>query len=449
MLKKILIAVISIAIAAFVLYQWQAGKRAAILVDNLAGTAAAAGRWEHSGIKSDTNGNIYIRNVRFQPAGFTQGVSVDEIIVTVDPLFLLKAEHHELRNYLPAQMNIALTGVRLSEGGGEDFQRALVKRGYWPFVLGYLGAPGCGEDGSLAFSLDQWRAITQDQPVDYNLNFYYQHQGQGSIDFQVDIEAENLWLASWSGQLTSAVGRSGFAFEDLLVENLFYYHQDAGFNERRNHVCAEKYQGSFAAYRKNSAQTIQDLLRAQLEKELPEMLLNLYQRSLLPEAAAFAEIQLPHKEYLDELFSAPQKDFLARASMRVGLGEGNPVDVELQPVSYQKLDSDTVIEAYRQRIREEQRQAQANDKHDQASSKRASRQVIGGKTVRYVPVNDINQALGKKARILTTKGRVIHGVLKSVSGKQAVVEVRYLSGTARFNLPLGEIRSVSLQKVGQ
>jgi hypothetical protein len=445
MLKNILIVILTVAAVIFGLSLWQTDKRAKILVDNLAESAAAAGKWSWSGISNKTDGTVVIRNVRFEPSGFRQGVDIDEIILTLDPLFLLKAKEYELRNYLPNHLNIELNGVRLRQNGPQDFQQALLDRSYWPAVVGYMGAPGCGENGPLAFSMDQWQAMLGGEPVDYHLNFYYQHLGNGEIDFQADTEAQNLWLSSWSGQMKSAVGGDEFAFEDLLLKDLFYYHQDNGFNERRNQVCADRYQGSFAAYRKNSAQTVQNLVRAIAGKELPDKLLNWYQRSLLPEAQFFAEFHLPRTVYLDEIFSMPQKDFLAAGEVLVGLGESEPEAVTLRPISYEKVDSDTFVKAYREEIRKQQAQDKAAEQPAKKKKQAPAKRVIGGKTVRYRTVDDIQQAIGKKARIRTKKGRVIHGVVRQVSDSTVVVQVHYLSGSAEFNLPRKEIESVELQ----
>lgn len=447
MLKKILMGVIALAAIIFALSLWQSNKRAAILVDNLAETASAAGKWSWSGISSDTDGKVSIRNVRFQPAGFRQGVDIDKIVLTLDPLFLLKASQNELRNFLPDHMNIELNGVRLQQNGPEDFQQALLDRSYWPAVVGYLGAPGCGEKSPWAFSMTQWKTMLQGEPVDYHLNFYYEHNGQGEIDFQADTEAENLWMTSWSGQMKSAVGQDEFAFEDLLLKDLFYYHQDNGFNERRNRVCADRYQGSFAAYRKNSAQTVQNLVRALAGKELPDKLLNWYQRTLLPEAEFFAEFHLPRTIYLDELFSMPQNEFLGQADIAMGLGESEPEPITLQAISYDKVDADTLVKAYRKQIRQQQQAREKAAEADKKASRTAPKRVIGGKLARYRAVDDIAQAVGRTVRVRTTRGRVIKGVVQKVTDNTAVIRVDYLTGSAEFNLPRKEIKTVEVLKL--
>jgi len=447
MLKKILMGVIALAAIIFALSLWQSNKRAAILVDNLAETASAAGKWSWSGISNDTDGKVSIRNVRFQPAGFRQGVDIDEIVLTLDPLFLLKASQNELRNFLPDHMNIELNGVRLQQNGPEDFQQALLDRSYWPAVVGYLGAPGCGEKSPWAFSMAQWKTMLQGEPVDYHLNFYYEHNGQGEIDFQADTEAENLWMTSWSGQMKSAVGQDEFAFEDLLLKDLFYYHQDNGFNERRNRVCADRYQGSFAAYRKNSAQTVQNLVRALAGKELPDKLLNWYQRTLLPEAEFFAEFHLPRTIYLDELFSMPQNEFLGQADIAMGLGESEPEPITLQAISYDKVDADTLVKAYRKQIRQQQQAREKAAEADKKASRTAPKRVIGGKLARYRAVDDIAQAVGRTVRVRTTRGRVIKGVVQKVTDNTAVIRVDYLTGSAEFNLPRKEIKTVEVLKL--
>ncbi len=444
MIKKILMGLVALAALLFSLSLWQSNKRASILVDNLAETASAAGKWSWSGISSDTDGKVSIRNVRFQPTGFRQGIDIDEIVLTLDPLFLFKASPHQLRNYLPNHMNIELNGVRLQDNGAEDFQQALLDHSYWPAVVGHLGAPGCGDQSPWAFSMEQRDAMLNGEPVDYHLNFYYEHNGQGEIDFQADTEAENLWMTSWSGVMKSAVGRDEFAFEDLLLKDLFYYHQDNGFNERRNRVCAEKYQGSFAAYRKNSAQTVQNLVRALAGQELSDKLLNWYQRTLLPEAEFFAEFHLPRTIYLDELFSMPQNTFLGQAEMAVGLGESEPEPVRLQPISYDQVDADTLVQAYRKEIRQQQQARQDAVKASKKASRSTAKRVIGGKVARYRPVDDISQAVGRSVRLRTTKGRVLKGVVKKVTDSTAVIRVSYLTGTAEFNVPRKEIRSVEV-----
>lgn len=448
MLKKILIGLFALAAVLFALSLWQSNKRAAILVDNLAETAAAVGTWNWSRISSNTEGQIKIHDMRFQPSGFQQGVIIDEVILTLDPMFLLKADPVELRNFLPGQMNIALSGVRLQHNGHTDFQQALLDHAYWPVVVGYLGAPGCGDKGPWAFSMAQWQAMLEGEPVEYALNFYYEHTGNGEIDFQADTEAQNLWMTSWSGQLKSAVGASEFAFEDLLLKDVFYYHQDNGFNQRRNRVCAEKYQGSFAAYRKNSAQTVQNLVRGLVGKELSDKLLNWYQRTLLPEAEFFVEFHLSRSIYLDELFHMPQNLFLGQAEMAVGLGENAPEPVMLNPIRYDKVDADTLVKAYREEVRQQRAARLAAEKQtDKTHQRKAARRVIGGKVARYQAVDDIRQAVGRKVRIITRKGRVINGVVRRVTDQAVVVSINYLTGSAEFNLAPDEIQRVELLKV--
>ncbi|GEM_PF-3281228 len=443
-LKKIFAGLIVLAVVVFALSLWQSNKRASILVDNLAETASAAGQWDWSSISSDTEGTVHIRDVSFQPAGFRQRVEIDDITLSLDPLFLFKASLDELRHYLPRHMNIKLEGVRLQPHGPQDFQQALIERGYWPAVVGYLGAPGCGDNAPWAFSLSQWQAIMQGEPVTYNLNFFYEHNGDDSIDFQADTEAENLWMSSWSGQMKSAVGRNEFSFEDFLLKDLFYYHQDNGFNERRNQLCAQRYQGSFGAYRKNSAQIVQNLIRTLAGKELPDKLLNWYQRTLLPKAEFFAEFHLGKTIYLDELFSMPQNVFLAQSDIAVGLGESDPEPVHLQPISYDKVDADVLVQAYRedvlrQKQARQQHASKAKDKHRLTVKK-----VIGGTVARYRRVDDLTEAVGRKARLRTRKGRVINGVVRQVTGDTVIVEVHYVTGMAEFNLARRDITSVEV-----
>jgi len=192
---------------------------------------------------------------------------------------------------------------------------------------------------------------------------------------------------------------------------------------------------------------VQNLVRALAGKELPDKLLNWYQRTLLPEAEFFAEFHLPRTIYLDELFSMPQNEFLGQADIAMGLGESEPEPITLQAISYDKVDADTLVKAYRKQIRQQQQAREKAAEADKKASRTAPKRVIGGKLARYRAVDDIAQAVGRTVRVRTTRGRVIKGVVQKVTDNTAVIRVDYLTGSAEFNLPRKEIKTVEVLKL--
>ena len=438
--KKTLI-ILLILIAALAYPWWRLKNNSTVFAKSIFDKATALGSWSYGAVDFSLSGSVNISGVQFTPAGFTQGFSIGSVSMETNIWHLLLSSELKMIESLPPNLRIQARNVAFS-GAGSDLKETLVEQDYWPLVVGYQGGFGCGEITDRSFTMEQWQQIMPSNPLlDVELN--YQNTGNFGLNFSMGVNARNYWYVNWSGTLELTDNSGKFTLQDALVERLYYTYSDAGFNQKRNDLCQQNHQDSFAAYRLHSAERLQQQLRVFLGGEMPQDISNIYQRSLYPETEVTAIFNLKDKQFLQYIFTGEQSDFLNSVDMEVAIDENDYSPVELKKIDYLAMDPELLKDQYEQKKkREEERLAELNKPKELIKTVKTT---IGKQNhTSYVSVRDWGDAVGSKVMVTTKRGRPIFGRLKQVKGNEIVMISQYVTGTAEISVQRENILSLNL-----
>ena len=434
---KIIILIIILALVA--IPYWRINKNSTFFVEGLMGHLGNLGEWTNQGVETALNGQITTRNLSFTPNGYRQSLNIQSMEVQTDIKKLLMSGSRELVTNVPSSSTMSLRNISFS-GGGNDFYEATRSSSFWPMVIGFLGAPGCGDEGSFSYSDQQWKQLFPQVPT-FNIEITYSLIDDYHIDFNLNIDSPNNWYIVWSGTLTRRSDVPRITFEDTIIDTLYYYHVDQGFNQRRNQMCGTKNNNSFAAYRLNSAEQIQKYLRVYAEQEMSQVLSNQYQRSLAENIEMNAIFKLQEPRFLYELAEMDQHALLAMSDIEVALGENEYQLIELADIDFLELDMETLREEMEAKEREAARiEAEANRPKELL---RTIRTTIGGTNQNETFVDNWQQAIGKNIRVKTKRGRPIFGKLVSISPTHLTISTRYMRGNATITVANKDVISMT------
>ncbi|WP_154224206.1 hypothetical protein [Marinicella rhabdoformis] len=417
---------------------WRIQSNSKYFVEGVMGHLGTLGEWKHSQMESSLDGEIRLKRLTFIPAGKRQGYQIDSMRIHADVWDLLLKDSRDLVALAPHSLGINLYGVRFN-GNGNDLVEEVYGNNFWPLVAGHLGSFACGEGENDTFSQSQWQTMYPGG-LSHDIEITYQLSDALNIDFSVNVQTSDAWYITWSGSLTRSSDVPRITFNDTIVDTLYYYHADQGFNIKRNEMCAKKHRNSFAAFRLDSANQLQQLLRALVAKDMPEKLNNLYQRSLAAESEVNAILKLDEPKYMFELAGVPQNDILAASSLEVALGENEYEKVELKAIDHLDLNMDLL--RLQMEAQEKKAEAEAEANKPKELIKVITHQI--GKQKSSNNLTNWNDAIGKNVRIKTKRGRPIFGKLMSMDAKQLTVSTRYMSGNATLTVPRHEVMSVGL-----
>ena len=401
------------------------------------------GEWSHGAISSGFDGTITIRNLSFTPENYTQGFDIQNVVIKTSPMFLLKTQTEKLRYLLPDTLSISVNSAQLNTKS-EDFSQALRQKSLWMFVAGYAGSFGCTRDSFTSFDESSWQNILEDEQV-FNVDFFYSKQLNGNFDVDLILDAENLFSSTWSTNFSSGYSNNQISLEDLVVDKLYYYYLDNGFNLKRNQACMKNYKSSFAAYRLSSAEHVQNYLRTNYRKELPKVLINWYQRMLAPDVEYSAIISLDQRRYLSDVYKADQLDIYENSVVEVATTENNYLPVSLKEIDFTKIDSELLKKENAKR-KERERLAKLQKDKQKSVVKQPKIFTTGVKESRLVALNNLSSAFDKKVRVKTTKGRPITGYIRSIDKGLIVIETIFRKGKATLRIPVENVASVEYVK---
>ncbi len=424
------IIVLAILIALVALPYWRIKNNSEFFVRGVMNHLEHMGTWNHSSIESSLDGNVTVHGVRFTPNGFKQSILINSISIHADMRKLLFSGPQKLTTHVPNNLTISFKNISF-DNNSQDYLTAAEKQNYWPMAAGYLGAFGCGTGPEPNFSPEQWRGIMATSPQ-FDIELNYSLVDSYHIDFNLNIESTDNWYIVWSGTLTRTSDIAQISFQDTIVEKLYYYHADQGFNKKRNDFCAQQNNESFSAYRVRSAEEIQTQLRIYHGKEMPAMLSNQYQRSLAENIEINAIFDLLEPQYIYEFADLSQKDFFIKSDIEAAFGESDYKQIELADIDFLELDIETL------RTELEAKEAEAKRLEDEANAPKellkTIKHTVGGETPNEYVIKDWNEAIGENIRVRTKRGRPIFGKLLSINKTHLTIATRYMRGDATISV---------------
>lgn len=436
--KNIIIIVVVAALVA--LPWWRINHNSEFFVEGVMSQLSHLGDWSYRDHSVSVSGDIAIKGVQFKPRGYQDVIHVDSITVTTDARDLLFTKSTDLLVKLPSELTVNFNQVRLPDANSRLLSQIL-KSNYYPVVMGYLGAFGCGEGPGPSFSVAQWQAMGVLQPI-FDVKFTYALVDEYNIDFNINIHSPDNWYSTWSGGLARANNDERLAFHDTIVDTLYYYYADQGFNSRRNQYCGKEKQPTFAAYRSKSSDALQQMLRIYAGGEMSSKLANQYQRSLQPDVEYNAIFKLKEPKYIFEMAGWSQSELFKNSTIEAALGEQEYQDIKLSKIDHLDLDIDTL------RRDMEQREAVLKQREQKANKpKELIRRIkthVGGQQKKEYTLKNWSDAIGQSVKIKTKRGRPIFGVLKGISANQVTVSTRFKSGDATINISRKDVLSISI-----
>jgi hypothetical protein len=420
---------------------WRYYTHSKIFAEAVLNHAAGLGKWSNTSIQPSLSGKITISNLNFTPHGYSQNLSIDNVIISTSPGFLFYSSANELNFLLPETLSVSINSANLNHGS-DDFSNYLKESSYWMLMAGYAGSFGCQRESYTSFNDESWANVFDINQL-YNVDLFYSRQGNGSLDVDLILDAENLFSTTWSSNLKSSYNDKQIILDELIVDKLFYYYLDNGFNNKRNNACKENYNSSYAAYRISSAEHVQKYMRSYFTKELPTTLINLYQRMLEPDVEYNAIFTFVERQFLKELYKTDQRKFYENAAVEIASRNNNYITVELADIDFTVIDSELLKEENEKR-KNIQVQEKLDSKKQKVDINKPRIYKTSSKSSRIIAVNKINTALNKQVRLKTIRGRPIIGRIRGVDGKLATIETRYKSGIATLSIALDNIASIEL-----
>ena len=437
--KLVILIILALLVA---LPYWRIKHNSQFFADGILSHLSELGEWSNQSSDAALSGQVTLKQLTFRPTGYRQTIAVDAIEVHTDMKKLLFSGSQKLITHIPKTMTLSFRNVRLVNSQSNDLQSAINRAGYWPVATSYLGAFGCGEGSGPSFSDVQWQEIFNSTPA-FNMELSYSLVDDYHIDFNINIESPDNWFIAWSGTLTRPSDIDRISFNETIVDTLYYYHSDLGFNKKRNLVCAKANRDSYSAYRLNSADEIQKYLRVYAGQEMPDVLSNQYQRSLEENVELNAIFKLEEPRYLFEVAGMNQTEFYAQVDIEAALGENEYEKVQLADIDFLDLDVDTLRSEMEAKERRAARlEAEANKPKELLKTITTSI----GKSANEVRINDWSQAVGRSIKVRTKRGRPIFGRLKAINSKELTIVSKYISGDATITVPRKDVVSMSVSR---
>lgn len=442
-MKNKIIGVLIVLIVLSIYPTWRYFNNANVLANAIFEHASGLGKWTYGSVNTSLEGKITIRNITFTPENYIQGYEIENINMSVDPMFLLKTSTEKLEYLLPESMSISVNGA-IMNSKSDDINTALRNDSMWMLIAGYAGSFGCTRESYTSFDESTWKNIFKKDQV-YNVDLFYSRQQNGSIDVDLILDAENLFSSTWSSNLKSSYNDKQIIASELIVDKLFYNYLDNGFNQARNDSCKQNYNSSFSAYRLSSADHVQKYLRTYLSKELPEVLINWYQRMLAPEVEYNAIFTLNERKYITEVYRIEQRTLIENSLVELATSQDEYLPVTLKNIDFTNVDPEL--------LRKENLKRELNAKKIKTNKVKQSTNKYKKPTVfktgrakitKKIAVSNLNTVLNKKIRIKTKKGRPITGYLRSVNSENISIESKYKTGTAKLTILISKIATVEL-----
>jgi hypothetical protein len=422
---------------------WRYFHNANVFAKAIINHASRLGEWQYGSISTSLGGSITIRNLKFTPENYNQSYDISSIKIETTPLFLFKNSAMKLNTLLPEFISVSVNGASL-DNHSSDIYDSLQEKSMWMYLAGYAGSFGCQKNSYTIFPEDSWKKlIGVDQT--FNLDLFYSRQSNGSVDVDLILTADELFSSTWSSNLKVAYFENQLILEDLVVDKIFYTYLDNGFNLKRNNVCTENYNGSFAKYRLSSAEHLQQYLRTYYSKQLPEDMSQRYQRMLAPDIEFNAIITLNERKYVSDFVRQDQIDLYENSQLEISTSNSEFFTAYLVDIDYTKLDTERLKSEILEREKIE-RQIKLKEQKKTKSYLKAVVFKTGKSKSRAISIQKLSSVLNKKLRIKTKRGRPIICYLRQVNAKSITIDSLFKNGNAKMILNKKQIASVELMQ---
>jgi hypothetical protein len=223
-MKNKIIIVLIVLLLLSIYPAWRYTSNAKVLVSSLLEKTAPLGEWSYGSISSNFSGEITVSNLFFNPSSYDQGFEIGSMKITTDPQFILKHNKIELGYLLPDTISLALNEINFNSKS-DDLFTYFKEKNYWMPIAGFAGSFGCDKT-----TFDKFKQKDVDQIIlpnqMFNLDMYYSRLPNGTIDFDLIIDAEEMFSTTWSSNLESSYQDERIIPEELLVTELFYSYLD-------------------------------------------------------------------------------------------------------------------------------------------------------------------------------------------------------------------------------
>ena len=436
------IIIICILIALVALPWWRINHNSEFFVEGVMSHLSHLGDWSYQDHSVSISGDIAIKGVQFKPRGYQDVIQVDSITVTTDARDLLFTKSTDLLVKLPPELTVNFNHVQVVNANSRLLNN-IMENNYYPMVVGYLGAYGCGAGAGPSFSAEQWQAMNTLQPA-FDVKLTYALVDEYNIDFNLNINSSGNWFVTWSGGLARSSNDDRLTFHDTIVDTLYYYYADQGFNSKRNQLCGQDKKSSFSAYRMSSSEALQQALRIYAGGEMSPKLANQYQRSLQADVEYNAIFKLNEPKYIFEFAGWAQSELFRNSTIEAALGEQEYQAVKLSKIDHLDLDIETLRRDMEQREAHLKKQEQKANKPKELI--RRIKTHVGGQQTREYTLNNWSDAIGQSVKVKTKRGRPVFGVLKAISADQVTVSTRFKSGDATINISRKDVLSISIAR---
>lgn len=440
-MKIKILSVLLVIVLLSIYPMWRYFSNAELFADAIFGHVSKMGTWTHGSVSSGFDGKITIRNINYTPKNHTQGFAIDSIVISTTPMFLLKSNPVELAYILPETLSISVNSASLNNTSNDIFD-SMKQNSLWMMLVGYAGSFGCTREHYTTFEDATWNKIIKKDQL-YNVDLYFSRQGNGSLDVDLILDAENMFSSTWSSNLKSSYNEDQIVIDELLIDKLYYSYLDNGFNLARNNACIENYKSSFAAYRLSSAEHVQKYMRVNYSKELPSNLINWYQRMLAPDTEYNSIINLNNRMYLSDFYSSNQLDLFEHSTVEISTTKNEYMPVILKEIDYTKIDTELLIS---ENIKKQKRVDLEKQLAEKRKNNQQKRTIIrtGSSNSRIIALDNLSSIINKRVRIKTIRGRPIKGRIRELNQGLVTLESNFKTGTSTITIPIDKISLVEL-----
>jgi len=381
----------------------------------------------HGGIEVLPSGSAGVKQIKIIPHFVNDVISIGAIhLNTPNILALLNIRRQLSRGQLPEALSLTIRGLDLPLHGG--IMGAKPPSPHERMPLDDLEALGCGP--VVHFSGSEWQEMGYDRFMS-NIEVGYRLDGHR---MNVRISSNTRDWAALHLDIGFALTTPPTSVMELAtaltpkLASLNAVLQDDGYNTRRNNYCAAKAGKSINEYIAEHVRLVVERLRANGVNPGPG-LIAAYQRYLTESSSLTVTANPPTPIDPTELQFYKSEDVVKLAGLTVQVND--------QAITDLRVDWNTaqVTKALGIGVQ----RAPGAEAAEETVAPVASKPVVVQKSFHPVTVSELNQDLGKIAKLKTSTGASYRGILEAIPEGLIRITIRKAGGTATLSLRIEEI----------
>lgn len=392
-------------------------------VEQLVTAAEPFAEISHDGIGVSPAGSIGIKQIKIIPNFVNDVISIGAIrLKAPNILALLNARRQLSQGQIPEALSLSIRQFELPLHGSILGAKLPSPQERMPFDD--LGALGCGP--VIHFGGSEWEEMGYNSFIS-NMEIGYQLDAAHSrASLQIDSNTQD-----WGGlrlNISFAVNAKSTSMMELAtsltpkVANLNAVLQDDGYNTRRNKYCAAKAGKPIDEYITDHVRLVVERLRANGINPGPG-LIAAYQHYLTNGQQLTITANPPAPIDPAELQYYKAEDALKLAGLTIKVNDQAVTDLSID------WNATQVARALGMGM---QRTPRAEEPETAATT--APKPVIIQKSFHPTPISELNQHVGKVAKLQTTTGASYQGKLGPVTKDIVKITIRKSGGTATLSL---------------